>query len=111
MQRTLDALADDTRTLELAAALLTVDRSRDARVVWVVDQCEELFTLCRDERERSSFVANLLRAPPAQTLERSSCSPFVRTFALTALRIRAWRRRSRRRSTSSARSTPPPCGA
>lgn len=33
----------------------------DARMVLVVDQFEELFTLCRDERQRRAFVALLAR--------------------------------------------------
>ena len=33
-----------------------------ARIVWVVDQFEEIFTLCNDEKERASFLSNLLYA-------------------------------------------------
>ena len=37
-------------------------RGDDRRAVLVVDQLEELFTACRDEEERSEFVAALVRA-------------------------------------------------
>jgi hypothetical protein len=36
------------------------------RVLIVVDQFEELFTLCRDETERRAFVDNLLAAVEAE---------------------------------------------
>ncbi len=63
--RTLDELGRDQRTLHLAGAALLVDRPASERIVWVVDQGEEIFTLCRDERERSQFLANLLYAASA----------------------------------------------
>jgi WD40 repeat protein len=62
MQPTLDGLADDARTLHLAAELALARRPRAARLVWVVDQFEELFTQCWDEVEATQFVANLLYA-------------------------------------------------
>lgn len=54
----LDELTADPRTLRLYS-------SRAERTVWVVDQCEEVFTLCRDERERRQFLVNLLHAATA----------------------------------------------
>jgi len=30
--------------------------------MWVIDQFEEVFTLCRDEQERKQFLDNLLYA-------------------------------------------------
>ncbi|MGH2409510.1 MAG: toll/interleukin-1 receptor domain-containing protein, partial [Chloroflexota bacterium] len=45
MHKTLDALALDQRTLHLAASLAMADRPASERVVWVVDQFEEVFTL------------------------------------------------------------------
>jgi WD40 repeat protein/DNA-binding SARP family transcriptional activator len=45
---------------ELAAGLADVDRNR--RVVLAVDQFEETFTVCDDERERSVFISELVRA-------------------------------------------------
>jgi ABC-type long-subunit fatty acid transport system fused permease/ATPase subunit len=54
-------MADDQRTLYHGVALFLADE-RACRVVWVVDQCEEIFTLCSDEKERAQFLANLLYA-------------------------------------------------
>ena len=64
MQKTVDELAGDARSLHLAASLLLVDRPGE-HIIWVIDQCEELFTLCRDESERAQFLANLLYAATA----------------------------------------------
>ncbi len=61
MHSTVDRLVEDPRTLHLAVALARVDRPEE-RVLWVVDQLEEVFTLCRDDAERSAFFANLLDA-------------------------------------------------
>ena len=38
------------------------DRPAGARIVWVIDQFEEVFTLCRNDAERTQFIANLLHA-------------------------------------------------
>jgi len=65
MHRTLDALAADPRTLHLAVALAHAGQPGHRRVVWVVDQFEEVFTLCQDDAERAAFLANLLYATPA----------------------------------------------
>ncbi|MDT4953221.1 MAG: hypothetical protein QOJ02_1359 [Acidobacteriota bacterium] len=62
MTKTLDQLAADERTLHLAASLGLAERPSTERVVWVIDQFEEIFTLCADERERAQFLANLLYA-------------------------------------------------
>ncbi len=62
MQRTLDELAADERTLHLAVSLALANGRVDQRVVWVVDQAEEVFTLCRDKQERNRFFDNLLYA-------------------------------------------------
>jgi WD40 repeat protein len=62
MSRTLDEMNTDERTLHLAVQLAMAERPASERVVWVVDQFEEIFTLCADERERSQFLANLLYA-------------------------------------------------
>ncbi|MEP7378509.1 MAG: TIR domain-containing protein, partial [Chloroflexota bacterium] len=58
----LDELAADERTLHLASEALLRGQAAEARVCWVVDQAEELFTLCHDDAERSLFVANLAYA-------------------------------------------------
>jgi basic membrane lipoprotein Med (substrate-binding protein (PBP1-ABC) superfamily)/class 3 adenylate cyclase len=59
----LDALAADPRTLHLLGQRLIGDkRNKAERLLVVVDQFEELFTLCRDDAEREQFIANLLTA-------------------------------------------------
>lgn len=62
MIETLDQLRADPRALHLATVLAFADRHPAERVVWVIDQFEEVFTLCRDDAERAAFVANLLYA-------------------------------------------------
>lgn len=62
LQQTLDRLHDDARTIDLAASVGLGDRHVGDRVVLVVDQFEELFTLCNDEEERHVFLENLLYA-------------------------------------------------
>lgn len=62
MNRTLDEMSTDERTLHLAVSLAMAERPAAERVVWVVDQLEEVFTLCTDESERAQFLANLLYA-------------------------------------------------
>ncbi|MGB7925125.1 MAG: TIR domain-containing protein [Pyrinomonadaceae bacterium] len=62
MGRTLDEMSTDERTLHLAVQLALAERPASERVVWVVDQFEEIFTLCNDEKERAQFLANLLYA-------------------------------------------------
>jgi WD40 repeat protein len=62
MQKTLDRLAADARTLRLAVSAVFSDRPADDRALLVVDQFEEVFTLCREEPERRAFFDNLLYA-------------------------------------------------
>ena len=57
----LDDLARDPRCLHLAAARLAREHSL-AHILLVVDQFEELFSLCRDETERAAFIDALLYA-------------------------------------------------
>jgi WD40 repeat protein/DNA-binding SARP family transcriptional activator len=60
----IDDFADEPRTLHLVAHRLAGAgrRHEGDGILLVVDQFEELFSLCRDERERSAFVANLMTA-------------------------------------------------
>jgi Novel STAND NTPase 1/TIR domain len=51
MQGTVDGLARDSRTLHLAVELTLAHDAPDARVPLVVDQFEELFTLCGSEAD------------------------------------------------------------
>ena len=59
--RLLDDLARDPRSLHLAAARMA-HLNGGAHLLLVVDQFEELFSLCQDETERQAFVDNLLYA-------------------------------------------------
>jgi len=65
----MDDLARDPRSLHLYVQkkLLTLSPTRgragkEKRLLLVVDQFEELFTLCRNEAERKAFIDNLLFA-------------------------------------------------
>jgi hypothetical protein len=60
--RLMDALAADQRQLHLTARLALTEAPADRYVALVVDQFEELFTLCRDEGQRRWFIDNLLYA-------------------------------------------------
>ena len=62
VQQTLDRLGEDERSLDLAASVAMAERPPGDRVLLVVDQFEELFTLCADEKDRTDFLANLLYA-------------------------------------------------
>ena len=55
-------LAADERALDLAVARALEGRPPDERVLVVVDQLEEVFTLCHDEGERAAFLGNLVYA-------------------------------------------------
>jgi WD40 repeat protein/energy-coupling factor transporter ATP-binding protein EcfA2 len=63
--RVRDELAADVRTLRLLTSNPPASGAGSERVVWIVDQCEEVFTLCRDEQERRLFLLNLLHASTA----------------------------------------------
>jgi WD40 repeat protein/class 3 adenylate cyclase len=60
----------DPHNLCLTVRQLLLDASPDAKVVLIVDQAEEVFTLCRDEEERRLFVELLAHAAEenAQTM-------------------------------------------
>jgi len=62
MQKTLQDMAVDSRTLHLAVMLALADSPATTRVAWVIDQFEEVFTLCHHEQERLPFFENLLYA-------------------------------------------------
>jgi len=62
MHRIIDEFNEDERVLDLLVTLGIADRPPEERVLLVVDQFEELFTLCTDERQRAAFLANLLHA-------------------------------------------------
>jgi WD40 repeat protein/class 3 adenylate cyclase len=60
----------DPHNLCLTVRQLLLDTSPDAKVVLIVDQAEEVFTLCHDEEERRLFVELLAHAAEenAQTM-------------------------------------------
>jgi WD40 repeat protein/class 3 adenylate cyclase len=55
-------LLDDLTTEPRSLSLFLLRKSPTAHTLLVVDQFEELFTLCRDEFEREAFIDNLLTA-------------------------------------------------
>lgn len=57
-----DQLQADQRTLHAAVRLALVEKDPSTCVLIIVDQFEELFTLCQDEEERQRFLDNLLYA-------------------------------------------------
>ncbi|MCB0213352.1 MAG: protein kinase, partial [Anaerolineae bacterium] len=62
----LDNLSTDGHALHLAVRLAWPQDAPERRLLVVVDQFEELFTLCRDEQERQQFIENLLYAAGRQ---------------------------------------------
>jgi WD40 repeat protein/energy-coupling factor transporter ATP-binding protein EcfA2 len=58
----LDALAKDERGLHGTVQVALASAPDSLRLLLVVDQFEELFTLCHDESARAKFIANLLYA-------------------------------------------------
>ena len=61
----LDSLAADPRSLHLAATRMLDGANGGERILLVIDQFEELFTLCREESARQAFIDNLLAAARA----------------------------------------------
>jgi len=57
----IDDLRQDSRSLHLCARRLC-QAQEASRLLLVVDQFEELFTLCQDEGQRTAFIDNLLTA-------------------------------------------------
>jgi WD40 repeat protein/energy-coupling factor transporter ATP-binding protein EcfA2 len=64
-------LGADPGRLRLAIRQALVDEAKDARLLLIVDQFEETFTLCQDETERRRFVTALRAAsegPDSRTI-------------------------------------------
>ena len=57
-----EALRDDQRTLHLTTRLALQARPETQRLFLLVDQFEEIFTMCREEKLRKALVDNLLYA-------------------------------------------------
>src|SRR5262249_41130913 len=71
VRRLQDHFRADQQALHLASQLAARSHDADWRTVVVVDQFEEIFTLCGSEDERRQFVALLLyaaRAPEGPTV-------------------------------------------
>jgi len=58
-------LAADKRALHLNARVALSQAPADRRLLVLVDQFEEVFTLCSDEAQRTAFIDNLLHAAMA----------------------------------------------
>ena len=72
----LNDLRAGPRGLELAARQALIGAPQEARLVLVVDQFEEMFTLCHDEAERTALFGALVEA------HHSPTSPVVVVLAL-----------------------------
>ncbi|MFE0186574.1 hypothetical protein [Streptomyces sp. NPDC058989] len=60
-------LLDDPVALHLRIRQATIDRAPDVDALIVVDQFEEVFTLCRDRDEQDAFIGMLIAATTAAT--------------------------------------------
>ena len=58
----IDEFRENPKLLDLAVQMACPTDDPDWRLVLLVDQFEEIFTLCQDEAERRSFLENLLYA-------------------------------------------------
>jgi formylglycine-generating enzyme required for sulfatase activity len=74
----MDDMVQDARSLDIALRRLA-SRQQTERTLLVIDQFEELFTLCRDEQERKAFVDNL-----ATAVAPGTTGPAVIVIALRA---------------------------
>jgi WD40 repeat protein len=66
-KRLLNQLTSDGRTLHLVIRAAWWQAPPEQRLLLVVDQFEEVFTLCHDEARRQSFIENLLYAAAVDT--------------------------------------------
>ena len=62
MTQTVDSLYRDPRTLHLATALALSQKPSATQLFLLIDQFEEIFTLCSSESERKQFLENLAYA-------------------------------------------------
>ncbi len=58
----IDDLKKDSRSLSLYVRRLLDENKTDQKLLLVVDQFEETFTACQDEKERKAFIENLMMA-------------------------------------------------
>jgi len=67
----MESLSEDERSLHITTRLALKDSPSEKRLVVLIDQFEELFTLCQHEQSRQAFINNLLyatSAAPGQTV-------------------------------------------
>jgi hypothetical protein len=94
-------LRADPGSVRVLIRQVLATRTERARLVVVVDQLEEIFTLCRDEGERHGFLACLFARPPRA--RRGWWSVCGRTSTRGARSTRRWWRRCTTVTCSSAR--------
>ena len=73
-------LESDERALDLAVRQLLVGTSPAARLLLIVDQLEEVFTICEDPTERQQFLDALLYAVGAPGARTSAVVVFRADF-------------------------------
>jgi formylglycine-generating enzyme required for sulfatase activity len=74
----IDDMIQEPRSLDIALTRLA-SRLSAKRILLIIDQFEELFTLCRDEPERQAFIDNLVTA-----VKPESTGPAVIVITLRA---------------------------
>lgn len=62
MGQLIDDMRNDPRALHHAITLALADTRGNSELLIVVDQFEELYTICQDDEERNRFIDNLLTA-------------------------------------------------
>src|SRR5262249_8664921 len=67
LSRLIDELEADQREFHLNTQLAFAEQAAEKRIVWVVDQFEEVFTLCKEEQQQTAFINNLLYVSMTQT--------------------------------------------
>ena len=75
----MDDLMGDKRSLDLYIQRLATSYQPPTTILLVLDQFEELFTLCKDEAERRAFVENVLYA-----VEEATACPLTVVLTLRA---------------------------
>ena len=61
-RKLIDNLAEDGRTLHLATRIAWADAPAEKHLFLVIDQFEEVFTLCKSKTEQQKFIENIIYA-------------------------------------------------
>ncbi|MEM7130412.1 MAG: SUMF1/EgtB/PvdO family nonheme iron enzyme [Chloroflexota bacterium] len=85
----LNDLSNDPRSLHLYICRLMEGRPSDESLLLIIDQFEELFTLCRNPSMRQSFVDNLLYAAGFPLSSESNELEISSSSAIVILTLRA----------------------